>query len=126
MIKSIFFTVIISILFFTQFIIAQGDFYNDSKCENSIKFLEDNCITCNNENIEAKCKVEVFKALGKVNNHYYYSAITLGYDAELEYRNYGEFNIRNVRIFEGINDKEKVKPVYYTGGYIGVFEHVVI
>lgn len=123
MINSIFFSLFISILIFNQFVIAQGDFYSDSKCENSVKFLEDHCLTCNKDNQEEKCKVEAFYYLGKVQNRYYYSSTTLGYDSELDYKKDGKFNHRFITIFEGTN-KEKVKPVYSTGGGFGAVEHV--
>jgi len=124
MFKPVFIYVFTLILFSAELLIAQGDFSSNSKCEVSISFLKDSCITCNKKNIDSKCKVEEFKYLGKVYNRYYYFAVTLEYDSELDYTHDGKFNIRNVIIFEGKKNKEKVKPVYSIGDYIGEFEEI--
>jgi hypothetical protein len=122
MIKSILICVFTLILYSPHLLIAQGDFYSGSKCENSVKFLEDNCFTCDNEINARKCKVEEFKYLGEVNNHFYYSSIYLDYHPESGNDLDKEFNVRMIAIFEGTN-KERVKPVYSTGGGFGAVEH---
>jgi hypothetical protein len=123
MIKAICIYVFITILFATQSLIAQGDFSSYAECEQSIYFLKNNCFVCSKENKNPKCKVEEFKYLGEVDNHFYYSSITLEYDSASGMDLNKEYNTRDVTIFEG-SDKENVKPVYFTGGSFGVFEHV--
>lgn len=122
MIKSIFFFVIILILSITQFVIAQGEFHSYSKCENSIKFLENHCFNCNNDKQEGKCKVEAFYYLGKVQNRYYYCSTTLAYDSLIDFEKDGKFNHRDIIILEGTS-KKKVKPVYSTGGGLAAIDH---
>ncbi len=122
MFKPILIYVFTSFLFSTRLLVAQGDFYSGSKCENSVKLLEDHCFTCNNEKEEAKCKVEEFKYLGEVNNQFYYSSIYLDYHPESGNDLDKEFNVRMIAIFEG-SIKEKVKKVYSTGGGFGFCEH---
>ena len=123
---NIFFTNVVTIIIFTsQLLLSQSAFSSDAKCVQSIDFLQDHCFTCNNEKAETKCKVEEFKYLGKVNNQYYYSSITLEYHSESGMDLNEEYNTRNVTIYEGKNKKE-VRPVYYTGGSFDIFEHVFI
>ncbi len=122
MIKVIFIVFVLS-LSISQTLNAQGDFSSDAKCEQSIKFLQDHCFSCNYENNATKCKVEEFKYLGMVGNKYYYSSSTLEYDSDSGMDLDKRYNVRNVTIYEG-NSKEKVKPVYSTGGGFGAVEHV--
>ena len=121
-IKNIIYTLFL-FFFITQIIAAQDFISPDSSCTVNINYLKHHCYDCSEPDSSEKCKVEEFRYLGEVNNHFYYSAITLEFDTASGMDLDKEYNERDVTIYEGKN-KEKVSPVYYTGGGLDAFEHV--
>ena len=113
----------LSIMLFSNLMLAQGDFNFKSNEYKSASWLEKNCVNCG-EYYNPTCRLEEFKYLGKVGNDLYYYSKILEYDPEAgDLISDDGYNLRKVIIFKG-KDKNKLKPVYTTSGTFDVYEHV--